>query len=263
MPVPSYLSQNPNYDRIEEVTDTATLIAPIQALLEARGWTDEGGGIHKSPVTADGRYFTVEFDSDDGSNLRLAVEDDLARAAQIARFDISGTVVIDVWCGAGYLFVQNTTDGEWFAVALLDTFPEAGDSHPNVVAVGGFRTGDGTQTNATPFIWSVYDEQSEAYTALTGEAIGFLETQSLGVNTAPIGTTAIGTRREWPLLVFGNDNTQIRLRGRVPNMLLFSVVGGASPGMRIPVVFDEADTRTFAVTSITAGRGWRLGIRED
>jgi hypothetical protein len=263
MPIPPYLAMTPFYDKFSGIDDTSDVSAAILGLLDDAGWSDQGGGVRKSPVTPDGRYMTVELDSDDGSNLQLIVTDDLLRQAPVGRLNLSGTAVFEVWCGAGYLFIQNTTEDEWLACALLNTHPEAQDSHPNVVAVAASRTDDGTLTNGTPLIWSVYSEQAADYTVLTTESLMILEPQNIGTNTAAVGKTAIGTRREWPLLVMGNDNTEYRLRGRIPNMLLFAAAGGASPGMRIPVAFDEADTRTFAVTSVTAGRGWRLGIRED
>lgn len=266
MSVPHYLSQMPQYMRIEGITNTADIVTPIYTLLEAAGWDNIGGTndpVYRSPINTFGRYITVELNPDDGTNLQLTAIDDLIRTLPIPRLNVSGTVVFDIWCGAGYLFIQNTTNSEYIVVILLDTFPEDQDSHPNIQAITGSRSSDGTFLSNNLSNWSVYNVQTPAYESLSTVPVGVIDSTSTGTGTAAVGQTTIGTRKEWPIFMFGNDNPDWRLRGRIPNMLLFNIDAGATSGLKIPVVFDEADTRHFRVTVMTMYRGWLLGIRED
>ena len=157
MAVPDFLNHGFRYFTRAGVTDVNTIISDLMSELVTNGsFTDVGGtgvGPFKSPVGADGSYFSITLARTSATRLNWLVYDQWGllinnQTSNNQDIDAAGTMV-RYYTGPDYVIVESArATNEVFMTARLNQWPEeVAKMRPSFIASTGPRNNAGTLTN--------------------------------------------------------------------------------------------------------------------
>jgi hypothetical protein len=199
--------QNPS------ITDVATIITDFRSETVTNGspaWTEPTSQNFKSPVDANGRFFTVILTRTTATRLAFKVTDQSGVTVCDREIDISGTAIINYYTGQFHAFVE-TVLGESAYGGILDASPLTQGSYTIYVYGTGTRNNAGTVDAGN-------DTTGKIFMIDNGTSAVVQRTRALGVNAAntTVGLTDLaGNMLYYPVEVMTNVAGNIRWNGRM------------------------------------------------
>ncbi len=152
MTAPAYLSSSYRYFEKWGVTSVATIISDFatEVLADNPAWTDLGGGLYKSPVDADGRFFDVLLTDEDGTNhvkmsARIRDQNGTTLCTRRINLPASPSCYVRIYTGQYHFAIDVdpvSTACEFLMGGILDLTPEGQTAH------GHYCYGHGSRTTA-------------------------------------------------------------------------------------------------------------------
>ncbi len=162
MAVPAFLDEQFHYTRMPAVTDMADVITRFRADAAGMSWSEPSGGLFKSPVDADGRWFDILLTRISATNLECRMRTATAVTVYTGRMqiDAAGDDVI-ILLGQHYFWIcslKATGGWEWLNGGIFDLSPESQTIYDKYYYGFPLRTtGDAFQgyTDASrSFVWT-------------------------------------------------------------------------------------------------------------
>jgi hypothetical protein len=254
MAVPAYLAASFHYKETGIITDAADVITAVRDELVNQNdpaWTDQGGGLFRSPVDASGRWIDILLTRIAATNLEMRARDNAGQTIVTGRMQIqAGGRIIRIFSGQFHFHIESVIPGgasEYVRAGILDLSPESQTAHGQwCYAMSHRDTSDVVRTLSNQqdgaFMWD-----NNAY-ALAGRFFSYFNTSSGGSLVSPSGGyifMAVGAGAKAP-----GEITQYCYAGRLYNHMIGDhdrLVAGAE--FTIPI--DAGTFGTFKVSGIS------------
>lgn len=154
MAVPVHLNIPFGYLESAPITDVADIVTTFRAQVTGLStpWTDQGGGLFKSPVDAAGRWFDVLLTKIAATSIECRVRDNAGATVCTVRMQVDGSPgnIVRYFYGTHYFHIEVIRSGaggqEWLKGGMLDLSPEAQNIHNHwCYGDGSRRTSDAKQ----------------------------------------------------------------------------------------------------------------------
>jgi hypothetical protein len=261
MTVAAFLNSSHYYTSIADVDDVQDIIDALGTILKTTNdpaWTEPSARTFKSPVDADGRYYTVAVSRVDVDTLQLVVKNQSNTTIKTCRIDIdasgSPAVEVKVYSGQYHLWIDSMRGNpENFRSGILDLSPQSQSAWSTVVYAQSHRDSSGNVTS-----------QYNQILSISGVAdAGLLLVPSIsyesGANVDPAGNLLY-----WPSFV-NSSNSSRTLLGRMYQVLLGT--SSIAFGTEITVPIDIGVTAKFRAAGVPANTyqytQYRFMVRAD
>ena len=191
MAVPAYLAASFHFKETGLITDVNDLITAITDELvnqNSPAWTDQGGGLFKSPPDASGRWVDILLTRIAANNLDMRARDNLGQTICQGRMQIQTGRVCRIFSGQFHFQVETVIPGsgaEYIRAGILDLSPESQTAHTQWAYAHTYRTTADAVRSSTGesqlFMWD-----NSAY-AETGRATGFMILTGAATYMSPSG----------------------------------------------------------------------------
>jgi len=260
--VPSYLSDEYSFSRVD-TSDVADIIARFaaDALALDSPWTDQGGGVYKSPVDADGRWFDLALTRVSQGVLEATVRTSAGVTVLAGRMyiDTGGGTATYIALGTKYFDIvafRATGVEERVSGGLMDLSPESQTAHPYYYYANTYRDTAGTARTGTNITMSVATWYNGSYT-FGLRLYNFLSCRSMG--DPQFASLVSSGRLAMPVCISAAySGTNLCHAGFMYNH--YFVPSGLLPGMMVTLPLGSAAAGRFLVHS-SSGGNCRLAVR--
>jgi len=185
MAVPGYLSSSYRFATTNAITDVADIITLARTELvtnNSPAWTEPTSQKFKSPVDADGRFFTILLTRIGAQNLQADVADQNGTTIATRRMQISSTFNrVSIFSGQYHVCidaVRSDLTAEFLCGGITDFYPQAQSANNRYTYGAGTRTnGDTTANNSWNYagmldnITATYAARANFWSSLSGCAL--------------------------------------------------------------------------------------------
>jgi hypothetical protein len=236
MAIPGYLSSSYRYaTELGTITDVADLITAIAAELAANdpAWTSEGGGVYKSPVDADGRFFKITLTRIAAQNLEMTITDQNAVAVGVRRMQISSTYnVIMIYSGEFHFCIDVLKSGgsaESLSAGILDFYPQAQAASTRYVYGNGSRADNDTLSNGDWRLASMVDNATPTHKQRCSDWVNTVGNRAILYTMA--GNILYHPREFWASTAAITN----AFAGRAYQQIMLPYFGDAAAVMKVPL----------------------------
>lgn len=259
MSVPVFLSSTYSYFTRQGVTDVQTIMDDFATKAAAKGWTNPGAGLYKTPVDADGRWLDVLLTRITQQKLEWRVRDQSGNTICTRRLWIAtGTsVAAHIFVGEyhAHISVDWGIGWEYVHAGILDQTPETQASNSRYVFGNGTRTNTDTADSYSAWTYAAMMDNATAY-------LGNRATQYSGNSSYYLGWTTNGNRiiRPWGMWTkVSGDSTNPRFHGRAYQCVMLP--NDIAMGTKVTLPIDAGLSGLFMVCGIPAWTTARIAIR--
>jgi hypothetical protein len=263
MAVPAYLAASFHFKETALITDVNDLITAITDELvnqNSPAWTNQGGGLFKSPVDASGRWIDLLFTRIAANNLDMRARDNLGQTICQGRMQVAAAGrVCRIFSGQYHFHVETValgTYGEYLRAGILDLSPESQTQHTQWAYAHTIRTtADALRSNyknENLFMWdnNAYADGTRAtgFMLLSGAATWLSLSGGYIFMAYPVTAKPPG------------ETTYFCYAGRLYNQMM----GDPSkivPGAEFTIPIDAGTFGTFKVSSMNGGTYSQLLLR--
>ena len=262
MTVPTYLSDEYSFSRVDtsDVADIITRFAADALALDSP-WTDQGGGVYKSPVDADGRWFDVTLTRVSQGGLEATVRTAAGVTVLAGRMyiDTGGGTVTYIALGTKYFNIvafRTTGADERVSGGLMDLGPESQTAHPYYYYANTYRDLAGTVRTSSYPAMSAATWYNGSYT-FGLRLYNFLSCRNNG--DPQFASLVSSGRLAMPVCLSATySGTYMCHAGFMYNH--YFVPSGLLPGMMVTLPLGSAAAGRFLVHGSTSGN-CRLAVR--
>lgn len=262
MTVPRFLQSTFQFDENAGITNVATIITNLTALLTAQtpAWTNPSAGVLVSPVDSAGRFMTLTLVATSATQLTMTVQDQNGITVCERSFVINGTpTTINYYTGQYHCYLESLTggsgSGEWLAGIMVDPTDYSLEDNQNYVMGNGTRNSGGAVDGSA----SVYDQwfMLESGTPQVRQRARAVSTAA-GLN---VGLLDFGSNPQFfPFDTLGIPNGANLWMGAMYQA--YVTHSGIPAGVIKPVAIDNATPAEFRTTVAPASsQGARLAMR--
>lgn len=253
MATDSYLATTYQHD-LATVDDGAELLAAIETVLTAAGWTETAANVWKSPDAA--RFIEVTFTLPAADKLQFVVEDYVSRTFSARRVGTVDTGLWSIHAGPYFLYLGGPDANRWGFMGLVDHFPAPADSHDRDAYCGGPLDSADVATSENFGDYLNWDETGTEYAATPQRVALLVEVTNKVVSRY---LNAVGY--DWPNVMYARVNVggDLHLAGVWYQAIVVDPAMNIGEEFQAPL--DIGTLATFRVLSISVHESCKLAAR--
>jgi hypothetical protein len=250
---PPFLTGNVYYQQDVGVVDVTTIINDTiaKALAAVPAWTNPSAGKIVSPMDADGRQVSIQFNRISATNLEMVSTDGQGRSATRRAQIAAGGSTVNIYIGQFHMILDwlNSSTPEGLATIMLDESPEVQTSHNMWMVVLGKRTAADAIDGGWVFGAALIVRNANTFVLSSlGILCPIYNDTSNGNTSGGQSRTQGGSNIWWPIIQMGD----------FPNANVFNITGKYyqclaakdtfnPPDSEVSVPIDQTNTAIFRV----------------
>ncbi len=249
MAIPAFLNSSWSFKKLEGVIDVQTVINEIADQLlncNTPAWTDQGGGLYKSPVDAAGRFFDLLFTRINAQKIEMRVRDGAGVGVawrRMINLPSTNFWTVRIYTGQNHFMadLDAKVGCQYLLAGILDPAPMALAAHTHYCFGNGSYTNTDSTTGASFSYSTMIDD-------VTPGIVQRVSAHGYRYGNKYIYKTLGGKLVHYPYEMWARPtgNANFKYAGRAYQMLTGDAVQ-ISPGAEVSVAIESGVAAKFTM----------------